>query len=174
MCCSWLLCIIIIVTSWEFFRPTFADGILPKFEWLFKSPELFSVFWAILIMQEFRWSQYVLWFLSLLLCLPNLWGSFQVHINFLHNFFIKSYSVIAINVCSIKFANKSSFIKSGLLSQQSLQYADYIPCRVITHTPKKRGVLNMTLNCIWWWGSCSVRTSLVVHVKIPSMGQINV
>ena len=31
---------------------------------------------------------------------------------------------------------------------QGLEYTDHILC-----TTKKRGVLDMTLNCSWWWGS---------------------
>ena len=33
--------------------------------------------------------------------------------------------------------------------------ADCFPCCGV-RTPSKRDVLNMTLNCIWWWGSSSV------------------
>ena len=31
------------------------------------------------------------------------------------------------------------------------------------HSPKRRGIPNMTLNCIWWWGSSSQDLGSVEH-----------
>ena len=33
-----------------------------------------------------------------------------------------------------------------------LEYADCITCRGETPQNQIRGTLDMTLNCIWWWG----------------------
>ena len=47
--------------------------------------------------------------------------------------------------------NKCSQI---LLWCQSFEYTDCIPCTGIRPRPKT-GVSSMTLNCVWFWGSCS-------------------
>ena len=46
---------------------------------LLKSPELFSVFWPILVMLYFGWSRFVLRFSTFLAPFPSLYGLFQVH-----------------------------------------------------------------------------------------------
>ena len=42
-----------------------------------------------------------------------------------------------------------------LFYQWSLEYAKCIPLQRGKDPSKKSGILGMTLNCIWWWDSCS-------------------
>ena len=63
----------ITVTPWEFFTWSFT-GVCDS-----KSPGPFSVFWLILMMLWSGWLILALKFLSLLVCLRNLWELFQVH-----------------------------------------------------------------------------------------------
>ena len=53
-----------------------------------------------------------------------------------------------------------SFLNSRAISRQGFEYADCKPRRKVRPTPPKNKktkvvVLGITINCIWWWGSCS-------------------
>ena len=48
------------------------------------------------------------------------------------------------------------FLFSFRLIVGDIRYTDFILCRVVRTRCKRRYVLGMTLNCIWWWDSCFV------------------
>ena len=83
---------------------------------------------------------------------------------------------------------ESCMQKQGPLpSWVSLEYANCILSRGV-RSFQKRGVLGMTLNCIWWWGSNSgvwstpslsllphpLWPGVVVPVRVQSMDQIDI
>ena len=58
---------------------------------------------------------------------------------------------------------------------QDLEYTKCVLCRGVIsppHTLKKRDVLGMTLNCIWWWGSRSWDLQSVEFLFIAITPQI--
>ena len=51
-----------------------------------------------------------------------------------------------------------TFLPFNLPCWQDIEYADCILCKRSKTSPTQKrleGVLDMTLNCIWWWGTCS-------------------
>ena len=104
--CSSLCCLCIIIIIMILLAIFSFQQLLRVFPW---SPGLFSVFWSISPMLYFRWSRFVLWFLTLPFLFPS----------FLHNF--PSTPVIpGINVTLIFLSFLSSLARFKYLSHFSV------------------------------------------------------
>ena len=83
--------------------------------------------------------------------------SMSVHMFIEQQCIFDMHTCVCVCVCMYIYIYKYTF--PFPLCWLGLEYTDYILYRWIRHPPlqpKKRGDLNMTLNCIWWCGSISV------------------
>ena len=106
---------------------------------------------------------------------------FQFFLLFLSIFHIHCF-LLFFSPCVFPF--KIPLFLAIIFCWQSLEYVDYILCWGVRNLLEKNGLLGMTLNCIWWWGSRSwdLRTvgywlegpfDMLMHLQKSDIGNKN-